>query len=650
MILRSVVFCVLFVLLCCRKSSASSSASPLYFFVHSDWGKGGYDGFQYRRLSNETDQAGSGIADEEERELGENKVYYQGEIAQAMAGVASETLPSFIMALGDNFYANGVASTTDSLWKSMFRTVYFNNPYFGNKYILQGIPWHPAFGNHDLGYGDTGIQAQIDRTSATTNDDNGEWQFPSPYYTVSYDIPGGGFVQVIVVDTTTLSPSVAKSTSQASTETQSALIQAQAAYLYEILEKTLVSPRPTWLLVMGHYQIFSKGEKGDNSELYNYLQPFLAHYGVHAYFCGHDHMNEHLQFGDIEYFVAGSSTMTNSLKSGVSSAASLVWVGEGYAAFTRITATTSTLTVDYVNTAGSIVYTYSLKNPNASDKSSSSSGDDRDTAPGTSQTESPPLVQTIVTGAKYAFAAAAIGFAAFQVWIYWMFSGLGSEYKHIQNHIQNQNRQVKNSYHGSEDSGASPEQWTAPQESWMVPDPAQTHLTLSSIDMSWNSNLENGHATRRSLETPFSAAATPGWSRHSGSRSAGGGGSYSSRSDGSSSRHSAQVDDLQWRDNIRHKFLVSVPAPAPAPARVSGGRPRRLSNTSNASTGNVSQRADRMGTPRNTYTGGSRHSFNQLLQQVDQQWEDRSYRPSTSTGGEEMARSQRPKMSVSNIV
>jgi hypothetical protein len=36
---------------------------------------------------------------------------------------------------------------------------------------------------------------------------------------------------------------------------------------------------------MGHYQIFSKGEKGDNDELLAYLQPFLEYFGVHAYFC-----------------------------------------------------------------------------------------------------------------------------------------------------------------------------------------------------------------------------------------------------------------------------------------------------------------------------------------------------------------------------
>ena len=59
----------------------------------------------------------------------------------------------------------------------------------------------------------------------------------------------------------------------------------------------------------GHYNVFSKADKGDNDELITYLVPLMEHYGVHAYICGHDHINEHLQYHDIEYIVAGASTI-----------------------------------------------------------------------------------------------------------------------------------------------------------------------------------------------------------------------------------------------------------------------------------------------------------------------------------------------------
>lgn len=32
--------------------------------------------------------------------------------------------PEFIVALGDNFYTNGVQSSTDSLWDSLWKEVY----------------------------------------------------------------------------------------------------------------------------------------------------------------------------------------------------------------------------------------------------------------------------------------------------------------------------------------------------------------------------------------------------------------------------------------------------------------------------------------------------------------------------------------------
>ena len=114
---------------------------------------------------------------------------------------------------------------------------------------------------------------------------------------------GGGYVQVIVVDTTWLSPSENGATNSEggiSTSTQATRIETQQKSLSTMFKNTQSYPRPTWLLVAGHYPIYSQGEKGDNSELITYLLPFMTKYGVHAYLCGHDHINEHLQVrGDV---------------------------------------------------------------------------------------------------------------------------------------------------------------------------------------------------------------------------------------------------------------------------------------------------------------------------------------------------------------
>ena len=228
----------------------------------------------------------------------------------------------------------------------------------------------PAVGNHDLGYGDDGVQALIDRTNSSyVDDDNAEWQMPARYYTVKYDIPnGGGFVQVIVVDTTWLAPSENGATNEeggVNTTTQAKRLMTQMDFLVPVLQQTLAIPRPTWLLVMGHYQIFSAGEKGDNYELVTYLQPMLKYYGVHAYFCGHDHIMEHLQYDGTEYFVTGASTMNGAVESTNNTAASLVWAGENYSGFSRVLASAESLTVDYLDYNGTMVYSHTQYNCNS---------------------------------------------------------------------------------------------------------------------------------------------------------------------------------------------------------------------------------------------------------------------------------------------
>ena len=68
-----------------------------------------------------------------------------------------------------------------------------------------------------------------------------------------------------------------------------------------MLNESQTVVKPTWLIVVGHYPIYSSGEHGDISELKEYLLPLLLKYNVHAYFCGHDHISEHLRY-EIETF------------------------------------------------------------------------------------------------------------------------------------------------------------------------------------------------------------------------------------------------------------------------------------------------------------------------------------------------------------
>jgi hypothetical protein len=130
-----------------------------------------------------------------------------------------------------------------------------------------------------------------------------------------------------------------------------------------MLEMSVQDP-PTWLVVAGHYPVYSNGNNGDTLELQAYLQPLLEKYNVHAYICGHDHISEHLRHKGIEYFVVGSGSMIDYLGSASTEAEEFIWYGVGYNAFAVMDATSDTLKISYIDPTNTERYSYTLTNPN----------------------------------------------------------------------------------------------------------------------------------------------------------------------------------------------------------------------------------------------------------------------------------------------
>jgi len=169
-------------------------------------------------------------------------------------------------------------------------------------------------------------------------------------------------VKIIYLDTTTLSPSMNKccnANGGISEELQLQRITSQLAFIEEELQAARAY---TWVVVAGHYPMYSTGGHGDGTELQTYLLPLLLKYGVHAYVCGHDHISEHLSLDGVHYFITGAGAMTDKVGA-TSSSANVHWSGGGFSAFSTVTASSSELCFTYFNITGHMVYNYTIRHP-----------------------------------------------------------------------------------------------------------------------------------------------------------------------------------------------------------------------------------------------------------------------------------------------
>ena len=209
-----------------NESFYSLHADDLVFYTIGDWGKGGIGGTYGSVVKSSSDggddddddhekskdvsSSGGGNGDNKDNNGQNNqnknkkkaKALNQVAVAHAMGTFSNITnkKPSFIVALGDNFYSNGVSSSHDSLWDTLWKNVYLN-------YSDLNVNWIPVLGNHDYGSGQQGVQAQLDRAAEHDNDDL--WDMPATNFSKRFNIPGArdAWVAMIFVDTTTLAPS-----------------------------------------------------------------------------------------------------------------------------------------------------------------------------------------------------------------------------------------------------------------------------------------------------------------------------------------------------------------------------------------------------------------------------------------------------------
>jgi acid phosphatase len=235
--------------------AADATESALNFLLVGDWGRNG-----------EPDQT---------------------TVATQMGMAAQATDAKFVIALGDNFYEDGVASATDPQWQSSFEKVYIAPS-------LQ-VPWHAILGNHDY-HGDCDAQIEYARTS-------NRWNMPARYYVRTEHIDAANSVDFFFLDTTPMA-SLDASEMKYHGHVRSQDVPKQVSWF----ESALKASTAPWKIVIGHHPVYSGGEHGDTPYIVENILPLLEKYKVQAYFNGHDHDLQHLQAGAVNLFCSGGGS------------------------------------------------------------------------------------------------------------------------------------------------------------------------------------------------------------------------------------------------------------------------------------------------------------------------------------------------------
>ncbi|XP_046717235.1 tartrate-resistant acid phosphatase type 5a [Silurus meridionalis] len=208
--------------------------------------------------------------------------------AREMGRTAEQLGADFVLALGDNFYYKGVKSVDDPRFQETFENV------FTAKSL--NVPWYVVAGNHDHA-GNVHAQIQYSKMSQ-------RWNFPYYYYELNFDIPHtDATLQVLMLDTVLLCGNTDDfQDGKPSGPESSVLANRQLLWLQERMHSSTAD----FLLVAGHYPVWSVSKHGPTDCLLKRLRPLLVKYKATAYLCGHDHNLQYFKESGVGYVVSGA--------------------------------------------------------------------------------------------------------------------------------------------------------------------------------------------------------------------------------------------------------------------------------------------------------------------------------------------------------
>ena len=276
-------------------------------------------------------------------------------VARAMATwVDGHGAANFILALGDNFYPNGVRSVTDESWRTKWEHVFLRD------FPQLRVPWQAILGNHDY---KGNFAAQLAFTSHARNPYGALWQLPQRNYSFRRTLADGTTVDFFGLDTSPVQWDTSRRGSPGYTGLDFRLRRDIA-----LLQRRLSASEAHWKIVFGHHPMYckSRGHRLEAACLrapvapsgrpgYN-LEAVLASAGAHAYFAGHDHVLElHLASGGLVCAVSGAVARPG-LYQGKDANAEVDWYDDlQRAGFVAVEVTRARLVVRFVDTHGQVL-------------------------------------------------------------------------------------------------------------------------------------------------------------------------------------------------------------------------------------------------------------------------------------------------------
>ncbi|XP_064258118.1 tartrate-resistant acid phosphatase type 5 [Passer domesticus] len=228
-------------------------------------------------------------------------------VAAAMGRAVTELGGDFVLALGDNFYYEGVRDEWDPRFQDTFERV-FAAP------ALRGVPWFVMAGNHDHAGNVTGqlsysghsprwcpqVSPGVPRCPLPV-----PRRFPHPYYSLRLHLPGSNAsARLLVLDSVLL---CGRGDDFGAGPAGPGDAAAAAAQLGWLRAQLAAAAGDSFVLVAGHYPLWSVGKHGPTACLLRLLRPLLRRHRVSAYLSGHDHNLQVRQGqGGVGYVLSGA--------------------------------------------------------------------------------------------------------------------------------------------------------------------------------------------------------------------------------------------------------------------------------------------------------------------------------------------------------